>query len=91
MSIQAYLNTIIGHLGTAARQRVWLDDKIIADHIDEALAAAEAAKREFVLQRERQADYAALLAALKAVDSECLSSHITPAIRAAIAKADGDA
>lgn len=46
MSIATHLDKIIGHLGTASLQRAWNDDKIIADHIDEALEAARAAKAE---------------------------------------------
>lgn len=42
-----YLDRIIGHLGAAAVQRAWNDDRIISDHIDEALAAARALKAEF--------------------------------------------
>lgn len=37
------IEAIIEHLGTAAIQRAPSDDKIIADHIDAALAHAKAA------------------------------------------------
>lgn len=40
------LERIIGRLGAAAVQRSFHDDAIIASHIDEALAAAQALKLE---------------------------------------------
>lgn len=46
MTTSVYLDRIIGHLGAAAIQRSFHDDKIIADHIEEALAAAQALKAE---------------------------------------------
>lgn len=50
MSIATHLDRIIGHLGTAAAQRAWSDDKIIMDHVDEALEAAQALKAEITNQ-----------------------------------------
>lgn len=55
MSIATHLDEIIAHLHTAAIQRSWLDDKIIADHIDEALEAARAAKAEITKASETAA------------------------------------
>lgn len=46
MNIQSHLDEIIGHLGAAVIQRSSIDDIIIANHIDMALAAAKLAKRE---------------------------------------------
>lgn len=46
MTTSVYLDRILGHLGAAAVQRSFHDDRIIADHIDEALAAARALKLE---------------------------------------------
>lgn len=52
MNVQAYLDTIIGHLGAAAIKRAFYDDRIIAEHIDDALAAARQAKRELTQAKE---------------------------------------
>lgn len=46
-----YLDRIIGRLGAAAVQRSFHDDRIIADHIDEALAAAQALKAELAKEK----------------------------------------
>ena len=52
MNINDYLDYIIGHLGAAAIQRAWKDDKIIADHIDAALAAAKELKAEINAKKQ---------------------------------------
>ncbi len=44
MNVLVHLSEVIAHLGTAAVQRSWLDDRIILDHIDAALEAARALK-----------------------------------------------
>lgn len=45
------LDRIIGRLGAAAVQRSFHDDRIIADHIDEALAAAQALAAELAKEK----------------------------------------
>lgn len=45
------LDRIIGRLGAAHAQRAWINDNIIADHINEALAAARALKLELAKEK----------------------------------------
>lgn len=56
MAVNAQLDRIIGHLGCAAIQRAFCDDKIIMDHVDAALEAAREVKRE--LNEPKQGDAA---------------------------------
>lgn len=53
MTPSVYLERIIGHLGAAAVQRSFHDDRIIADHIDEALEAARELKAELAKTGEK--------------------------------------
>lgn len=46
MDTDETLIEIIGHLGAAAMQRAPSDDRIIADHIDAALALATKLRRD---------------------------------------------
>ena len=51
--MKSHLDEIIGHLGAARTQRASTDDKIIAEHIDDAYEAAMAMTSEIEIMRRR--------------------------------------